>query len=62
MLAINGLRDTNLQIELMAKRGLDWEELKRLLKTRSVATHAIDALVRNYFNCATSIKKEVGVV
>ena len=46
----------------MAKSGLDWEELKRLLKTRSVATHAIDVLVRNYFDGATSIKKEVGVV
>ena len=29
MLAINGLRDIKLQMELMAKSGLDWEELKK---------------------------------
>ena len=29
VLAINGLRDIKLQIELMAKSGLDWEELKK---------------------------------
>ena len=46
----------------MAKSGLDWEELKGLLKTKSVATHAIDVLVGNYFDGATSIKREVGIV
>ena len=29
VLAINGLRDIKLQMELMAKSGLDWEELKK---------------------------------
>ena len=46
----------------MVKSGLDWEELKRLIKARSVATYAIDVLVENYFDGATSIKRGVGVV
>ena len=62
VLAINGLREINLRLELTAKSGLDWEKLKRLLKASSVATHAIDALVGNYFDSATSIKREVGLV
>ena len=37
-------------------------ELKGLLKARSVATHAIDVIVGNYFDGAASIKREVGVV
>ena len=62
VLAINGLRNINLRMQLMAKRSLDCEELKRLLKARSVAKHAIDVLVGNHFDGATSIKREVGVV
>ena len=52
MLAINGLRGTNLRIELLTKHGLDWDELKRLVKARSLATHTVDVLVKN-FDCAT---------
>ena len=62
VLAINGLRDINLRMQLMAKSSLNWEELKRLLKARSVAMHAIDVLVGNHFDGATSIKREVRVV
>ena len=49
-------------MQLMAKSSLDWEELKRLLKARSVATHAFDVLVGNHFDGATSFKREVSVV
>ena len=61
VLAINGLKDTNRKRELMAKHGIDREELKRLLKTMSVERHAVDVLVGNY-DGTTPIKKEVGVV
>ena len=46
----------------MTKRGLDWEELKRHLKARSVALHAVDVIVESDFDGATSVKREVGVV
>ena len=62
LLAINGLRNNKLRMELMAKSGLNWEELKRLLKVKSVATQAVDGLIENYFYGATSIKRGVGVV
>ena len=61
MLAINGLRDINLRMELMAKSDIDWEELKRLHNARSVTTSAINILVGN-FDGATCIKREVDVV
>ena len=32
VLPVSGLRDTNLQMELVAKRGLDWKKLKKLLR------------------------------
>ena len=41
----------------MATRGLDWEELTRLLKARSVAGQAVEVL-----DGATPITKEVDVV
>ena len=56
MLATNGLKGVCLQVQLMARQGLSWEELKRVLKARSVATHALDVLVGN-FDGAISIKK-----
>ena len=37
MLVINGLRDTNLRLELMGKHGLDWQELKNIIRAESVA-------------------------
>ena len=61
MLAINGLRDAYLKRELMATRGLDWEELTRLLKARSVARQAVGWLDGDTEG-ATPITKEVGVV
>ena len=60
VLAINGLRDTKLRMELMAKHGLDWEELKRHLNVRSVAMRTVDVVVGNLY-AETSIKREVGV-
>ena len=47
VLAINGLRDTNLRVELTVERGLDWKRLKRLFEARSVTRLAIDILVSN---------------
>ena len=55
------MRDSNLQIELIAKCGLDWKGLKRLFKIRSVATCTVDVLGRNY-DGATPIRQEVGFV
>ena len=48
-------------MELIAKCGLDWKELKRLFKIRSVAKCAVDVLDKNYY-VATPIRQEVGVV
>ena len=61
MLAINGLRDGNLKRELMATRGLDWEELTRLLKARSVTRLAVEELDEDT-DRATPITEEVSVV
>ena len=58
---INGLRDANLRRELMAKRGLDWDELTRLLKARSVARQAVEVLDGGTGG-TTPITKEVSVV
>ena len=55
------MRDSNLQIELIAKCGLDWKGLKRLFKIRSVATCTVGVLDRNY-DGATPTRQEVGVV
>ena len=48
-------------MELIAKCGLDWKELKKLFKIRSVVTCTVDVLDRNYEG-ATPTKQEVGVV
>ena len=61
VLAINGLRDTNLLIELMTMCGLNWKKLERLLKARSMTEHAVDMIVGN-FDDVFGIKKEVNVV
>ena len=61
MLAINGLRDGNLKRELMATRGLDWKELTRLLKARSVTRLAVEELDEDT-DGATPITMEVSVV
>ena len=45
MTAVNDLKETNSQEELMAKRGQNYEELKRLLKARSIARHAEDVFL-----------------
>ena len=39
VLASNGLRDVNLQRELMA-RSMDWAKFARILKSRAVASQA----------------------
>ena len=44
MLAINGLIDPN----LIARSGLNWKELKRLLTTRSVGRNTVDSFAGNY--------------
>ena len=59
VLGTNGLRDVNLRRELMARR-LDWDEFARILKSRVVASQAVQLLDGTTEN--TSIKKEVGVV
>ena len=61
VLAINGLRDGNLKRELMATRGLDWKELTRLLKARSVTRLAVEELDEDT-DRATPITEEVSVV
>ena len=57
VLAVNGLRDAALRLELMAKRDLDWESLGNVLKARSVARHAANVLASD-----ASIKQEVNEV
>ena len=61
VLAVNGLRDVALRKELMALCDLDWDTLKRILKTRSVAQHAADVLAKSCGG-AFSVEQKVSEV
>ena len=60
VLATNDLRDVNLQRELMA-RSMDWAEFARILRSRAVASQAVQILNEDTEN-TMSFKKEVGAV
>ena len=59
VLVINGLIDTNLQMELKASHDLSWEKLKILFKARLVAMHIVDVLAENYNGIHSNNKEGV---
>ncbi len=44
VLAVNGIRDKSLRVELMSKRTLDWKTLRETLLSISVATDAVERM------------------
>jgi hypothetical protein len=54
VLAVNGLRDRTLCRELIAREGLDWNELGRILRSQSTADESVEKL-----DASASLKKEV---
>ena len=60
VLATNGLRDVNLQRELI-DRNMNWAEFTRILKSRSVASQAVQILDVDT-ESTRFFKREVGVV
>ena len=60
MLAINDLKNINLQRDLMARR-MNWTEFTEILEFRAVASQAVQILDGNT-ESAVAFKKKVGVV